>query len=151
MRNLLQFKWFCYNLHTDVIIQALCLTAKQFKTAFKERDFSKYDWKSLRDNSPKGELKNLCDTLLQFIKNHTESHSFLSHSDLYELLNNLFNAYLSWDECKIDLYQLLNYVNTKYIEHNNNTDNDDDEDFDIDIDTKNKSMFLHFDINDTCI
>ena len=103
---------------------------ESFKTTFKEKDFSKYDWDSLKNNSPKGKLRDLCDKLLKYIENYTDSHTFLSHSNLYELLNNLFNAYLSWSECKIPLYQLLKYVNTKYKQ--NNTDNDDNDDYDID-------------------
>ena len=84
-----------------------------FKTRFKEKDFSKYDWESLANNSPNGKLKDLCHKLSTYIQRHTQSHTFSSHSNLYELLNDLFNAYLSWNDCKINLYLILNYVNTK--------------------------------------
>ena len=118
-----------------------------FNTTFKEKDFSKYDWESLKNNSPKGKLRDLCDKLLKYIQHHIESHTFSSHSNLYELLNDLFNAYLSWNECTINLYQILNYVNTKNntkintenTANDNDSDNEDDDDNDIDIDVDNNN------------
>ena len=92
-----------------------------FITTFKEKEFSKYDWQSLSDtsSSPSGNLGDLCDKLSSYIDDYTKCQSYKPHSNLHQLLTNLFNAHLSWtDPDNINIYLLLNYASNKLLNKN---------------------------------
>eukprot|EP01084_Bolivina_argentea_P142995 251184_1 len=79
-----------------------------FCTTFNEKEFSKYDWTSLTNRKTlSGKLKKLCDKLRERIEEHTRNVNFISHSNLYDLFNNIFSAYLLWNNFNLNVYLLI--------------------------------------------
>eukprot|EP01084_Bolivina_argentea_P192278 330120_1 len=54
----------------------------------------------------RGGLKDLCRKLSKFIEEHNTNDNFTSHSNLYDIVNDLFCCYLSCDTTSVDTFPI---------------------------------------------
>ena len=82
----------------------------KFETTLNETTFAQFDWNTLSPTSttaPSDGLKAVIDGLAARINAHAAAPDFASHSALYDVLNDLFCAYLLWDHFTPNILALI--------------------------------------------